>query len=368
MSFYAFPDEIVLAVLGRLSKKYLKRTRLLCKRLALLSAPLLLDVIYISPQSKNVEVFEAITQHPVFNAAVKDIVYDSAKFADYSLVNYYNALYSQLYKAQYQCIRLSDDAVRDLMALIPPRKRNNPACMSRGFQRCLGHAEFLDGYYQHTLLAQEQKSDIKDRWFIIVCDGLRKLGPVQSVTIRNTWDMIYDDVILDDFGENSSDSDEEMDDLDCRSDTEAELFSHEMVSRVAIDEWHSIGQAFNLLVQLLTSTEKRPRVFRIPGNVGGAESFSPTLLESDKSTPAFSFLNSSVNLKTLHLKLASVERGATVELVPDLSLLKTFFKTSMSLTTLTLVLLIEWIQDHEDSVKDHSLYNFTQVFPPLPQL
>lgn len=242
------------------------------------------------------------------------------------------------------------------------------------------------------------------------------------MTIQNTWDMIYDDVIVDDFSENSSDSDGELDDLDCRSDMEgryekwqdcgssaasaidrlfrsapglradgtrrvgsplaralppsrlgppiskAELSSHEMVSGVAIDEWYSVVQVFNLLVQLLTSTEKRPRVFRFPGNVSGAESLSPTLLDSDKSTPAFSFLNLSVNLKTLHLKLASLERGATIELAPDLPLLKTFFKTSMSLTTLTLVLPIEWKQDHGDSEKGHSLYNFTQVFPPLPQL
>lgn len=177
-SFYTFTDKIVLVVPKRLSKKYLKRTRFICKRLALLSAPLLLDIIYISPHSNNIEAFEAITQHPVFNAAVKHIVYDSTKFADYSLENYYNAVYSQLCEALYKPIRLSDDAVRGLMAFIPLRKRNNPACMSRGFQRCLGHAEFLDGYYQHILLAQEQKSDIKDPWFTRVCDGYRKFGPV----------------------------------------------------------------------------------------------------------------------------------------------------------------------------------------------
>ncbi|KAI4245645.1 MAG: hypothetical protein L6R40_002446 [Gallowayella cf. fulva] len=378
------------------------------------------------------EVFDAVTQNPIFSSAIKHVIYDSAQFVDYCIEDYFNALFNQLKDDEYKRIRISNDAVRELMDMIHPHQKGY---MSRiqGFKQFQEHAGFMEGFRQHSLLARGQDTNIDRPWFARVCEGLRKLGPVHSVFIRNTWDMIYDDDDDDDdignhCSANESDTDKETHDghqskgndlennhddwEDCgssdassidrllesapglRSDgtrlvgsplarawpperlqppfQEHHLSDREKVCGVPWDEWYSVYQEFILVAQMLKSADKHPVFLRIPGNDDSSESLSPCVLTVDKS-PNNPFLHLSSQLKTLQLSIAPLEYGTTIRLAPRLSLLMDFFRTTKSLTSLNLKLPVENADsDSEDEERSedegYSLYNFTNIFPPLPQL
>ena len=124
MGLIKLPNEIILLILRSLSKHRLKRMRLVCEKLAVLGAPLLMDVVYISPRAKDMAVFEAIVQHPVFNPSIKHVVYDSAQIIHHSLEGYYNALEYQLQNPAYKRIWISNTGVQQMMDLIKPHAKS----------------------------------------------------------------------------------------------------------------------------------------------------------------------------------------------------------------------------------------------------
>ncbi|KAL8685391.1 MAG: hypothetical protein Q9224_005836 [Gallowayella concinna] len=69
----------------------------------------------------------------------------------------------------------------------------------------------MEGFRQYSLLAKEDtKHSIGNPWFAHVCEGLRKLSSIQTVDIRNTWDMVFDDDIQWDSIDERSDTNEEV--------------------------------------------------------------------------------------------------------------------------------------------------------------
>ncbi|KAL8983642.1 MAG: hypothetical protein Q9205_002178 [Flavoplaca limonia] len=135
------PNEIVLLILKSLSKERLKRTRLVCENLADFGASLLMDVVYISPRSED-------TEHPTFSAAIKHVVYDTAKVVHYDLEDYYNALMMQLDQKEYDEMRNKNNVMQELMELESKRSyfkakrgifkmfKNSPECMKDYHQYC----------------------------------------------------------------------------------------------------------------------------------------------------------------------------------------------------------------------------------------
>lgn len=117
MGLLQLPNEIVHLILKRLPKERLKRMRLVCKKLSDLGAPLLMDVVYISPRSEDTEVFNSVTQHPTFRAAIKHVVYDTAKVVRYDLEDYYKALMMQLDQKEYNEMSNKNNVMEKLMEL-----------------------------------------------------------------------------------------------------------------------------------------------------------------------------------------------------------------------------------------------------------
>ncbi|KAL8880020.1 MAG: hypothetical protein Q9192_008108 [Flavoplaca navasiana] len=191
MGLLQLPNEIVLLILKRLSKERLKRMRLVCRNLADLGASLLMDVVYISPRSEDTEVFDSVIQHPTFRASIKHVVYDTAKVVRYDLEDYHNALMMQLDQKEYDEMRNKNNVMQKLMEL--KSKRSYFKAKREIFKMFKYSPECMEDYHQYCLVALEQDPNVNGPWFAGVCEGLRKLGPVQSVTIRNTWDKIYDD-------------------------------------------------------------------------------------------------------------------------------------------------------------------------------
>ncbi|KAI4180886.1 MAG: hypothetical protein L6R41_006962 [Letrouitia leprolyta] len=423
------PNEVIDLVVRNLKRREVKQTRLVCRRIALLAAPYLIDVIYISPHSKNMEVFEAVTRHPVFSTTIKHVVYDSAKFSSFSLEDYRHALISQLDQSQYNMIQRRNDDLREMMDLLQPYRLilRDSAAEKKGLQRCKGHAKFMMGYRQFIILAQQQKDNTSRSWFDRVCEGLRKLGPIQSAIVRNAWDTGCREIILDDSSGDSSEVDVDeyldhdpgkmsgLDDVDGEwedfSSSEATSSGHrslqrlvalgidgmrlvgsplarawtpswlqppssalalsaqEIISAFDYDEWYSVGQSFDLLVRLLSAADKHPQILRVPGNHDGSEGLSPISLDSNSSLLASSSSKALTGLKTLHLRIVPYKS------VPHLTLLKKFFRIPNSMMNLSLFLPLR--SDEDSLVSDNSeaseddgyiVFNFTRVFPPLRQI
>ena len=47
--------------------------------------------LYLSPREKDMEAFDAVTQHPDLKMSVKNIIYDSARFVKYTFPEYLEA-------------------------------------------------------------------------------------------------------------------------------------------------------------------------------------------------------------------------------------------------------------------------------------
>ena len=90
------PNEIILAILENLEGKHLKSARLVCKTWCSYASGFLFDRIYIAPNKVDLEVFDAITQHPVLSKCVRHLVYDTSKFVPgLTKDNYIHGLWMQ---------------------------------------------------------------------------------------------------------------------------------------------------------------------------------------------------------------------------------------------------------------------------------
>ena len=74
------PPEIIRLITTRLDKAELKCLRLVSRLWHDVATPLLFDRIYISPHTKDLDVFERIASHPVLAAFVKELLYDVSTF------------------------------------------------------------------------------------------------------------------------------------------------------------------------------------------------------------------------------------------------------------------------------------------------
>ena len=75
------PNELVLDILQSLGRTDLKSARLVCKSWYPCASHFLFDKIYVAPNQIDIQVFEAITQHPILSKCVRHLVYDASVFA-----------------------------------------------------------------------------------------------------------------------------------------------------------------------------------------------------------------------------------------------------------------------------------------------
>ena len=91
------PNELVLDVSQSLGRTDLKSARLVCKSWYLCASHFLFDKIYVAPNKIDLQVFEAITQHPILKKCVRHLVYDASVFApDLTKESYVEAFLQQM--------------------------------------------------------------------------------------------------------------------------------------------------------------------------------------------------------------------------------------------------------------------------------
>ena len=184
------PNEVILNILSCLSKKDLKQVRLVCRLWAALGAKSLFDTIYVSPREIDMSVFEAITQHPTLRNTPRHLVYDSAVFEQVNEVQYACDLHWQYHAGDFDILGDAGFEVDEMIRFVSVDILEGKVVEVN--QQLKGHPVFENGFREYSKYGNEYLKLFTKRWSGRVYRGLKNLGPIISVTIRNTWEMIYD--------------------------------------------------------------------------------------------------------------------------------------------------------------------------------
>ncbi|KAL8642169.1 MAG: hypothetical protein Q9226_008538, partial [Calogaya cf. arnoldii] len=187
------PNEITLGILSYLGKADLKRARIVCKKFASLGGQILVDTLYLSPRDKDMEVFDAVTRHPDLKVSVKNIVFDSAQFVKYTLSQYLMKLNSAYIKGRFSELGSARAALAKIHVVMQKHGPIHPDEVDGLLEdeQAPSLPVITQGYRQYTLHAQEQDNIFLSSWYTRASKGLRRLGPIKSAVIRNSWEMIY---------------------------------------------------------------------------------------------------------------------------------------------------------------------------------
>lgn len=386
------PNEIVLMVIDYLPQPCRKRMRLVCRTWAALGANGLIDRVYISPFEKDLDVFDAITRHPVFSRAIKHLVYDSAQFASdiETDADYFRALcdctgnhrmaymtYDTTFKPEFRDLRraIVDSLVEPSIFL----SGSQP-----GLQRCQTLAAFVDGYRQYLHHAKEMSIIAAASWVDRVDRGLKQMRSVESITIRNSWNMIfehrhdYPQEIISSFDFPHATKGYAIVDRNgmrlvgsplARSWSPAYLQPRSIESHNDHDPIHGSPSAVSDGVVELSQVLQRI-------NSAGMMQHIKKFVVSEYSdalggVSPYAFLNNtgidmqftslSTSLRILDLKLASSIAEPARQPMLDLQIFKRFLEAAQCLESMTLFLPCR--EDDFEARDVHSLYHFALVFP-----
>ncbi len=216
------PRETTSQFLGYLSKKDLKAARLVCRTFMSLAQRCLFDTLYISPRTKDMEVFNAVTQHPLLRTSVRNLFFDSAHFVECSMEDYVRKLHEDLHddiigylrpppEEDSDCGSEPDSAKLDFGSE-PEDAADETSSRASDISRLFLGLEYLskdqcqfepnvqgslppfihEGFRLYSQMVQQQRNIHLSggKWFDMVHEGLRSLGPVDCVSVKNSWDLI----------------------------------------------------------------------------------------------------------------------------------------------------------------------------------
>ncbi|KAL8857495.1 MAG: hypothetical protein Q9178_005989 [Gyalolechia marmorata] len=328
------PSETTSQILGYLSKKDLKATRLVCRTFMLLAQQFLFDILYIWPRTKDMEVFNAITQHPLLRASVRHLFFDSAHFVECSLEDYVRKLHGVYH----------DDIIGYLR---PPPEENSdcgpetdPAELDFGSEPedAANETSSRASDISRLFLGLEYLSkDQCHKWFDMVFKGLRSLGPMDCVSVKNSWDLM----------------DPKDDWAHARGSPVARTWSWCYLYPQAEDLCGTPASGFIFVkaVQLLTSASKQPPVLEL----GPYTKISPYDLLSSLATfdgIRFFDINFDVEVVNLSWFLAASK--------PELRLFGYLMQNQHPLTHLSIK--IPWIRS---AAGRSACFNIASFFPPI---
>ncbi|KAL8881373.1 MAG: hypothetical protein Q9198_001416 [Flavoplaca austrocitrina] len=402
------PNEVTLSILSYLGKLDLKSTRLTCKALASIGAQLLIGNLYISPRTIDMDAFMGITKDADLKRSVKNLVYDSAVFEKFpsAYVDYTQALWNELQdEDDNPFVRLgdADNLLRQYFTdAFEKEDQCNEAGQARHRQthRYIGHPTFIKGFLDYGVYAAEQ-GRIHDRlWFDKICTGLRQLGPVQSVTIWNSWNMIY--ATPADFAQEDLTGYREYDIVSVETLRLLMPRRHLLEDHVRQDGMRPVGSPsarawtptglppstpktlkqtstlsqmltngssdgwfeFLQVVKHLRSSGIKPKEFSALGdwNSNFDTGLPPFTFNSTESPESMPFLDLAESIHTLQLKLSICNGPTRARRFPSPDLLRTFLAKAKSLKVLSLALPYEEVDNTRSKEEP---YRCLQVLPSV---
>ncbi|KAL9025728.1 MAG: hypothetical protein Q9180_007603 [Flavoplaca navasiana] len=417
------PSEIMLKILSGLKKRDLKRVRFTCKKLASLGGQLLIVNLYLSPREKDMQVFDAVTQHADLKKSVQNIIFDSAQFTRLSMVEYF-----QEHRNAYQAGAFKNlgKAQADIEEMYTAMEKAN-ARVQRGIlishhevEQFMRHPVIIEGYQQYSFHAQELGNLFLRSWYTRALEGLQKLGQLKIAALGNSWELIYrpnfyiskDDDELEEssedgvFEESTAYNDpvgaisllqelgigystakimaKSLDPKRIQSDgkrlrgspsarawlpTTLQPTSPASMERddTSISTILSTGKTngcfeFVEFVKLLDTAEKRPSTFEVKKDLTQdcTTGVALSVFDFNRSPESVHFVSLSKFLKSLDMRFAVRLDGSPTALFPDLNVLKGVFKGTTSLTALKLSFPYQG-----EGGSYNKLFAFTQVFPPV---
>ncbi|KAL8992993.1 MAG: hypothetical protein Q9169_006673 [Polycauliona sp. 2 TL-2023] len=196
-------NELLNAILSGLTKVDLKSARRVSTSWASVGVQMLIGTLYISPREIDVAAFDGITQQPDLSKSVKHLVYDSAQFYGFgSAANYYGQIRVTHDRGAYMHMGNAHAAIQGLKELIYPEGDTEsfvrdvllpiepPQNLAR-FKENICHKSFLEGFLRYSQHFQERGNILQSSWFTRVVSGLKLIGRIDSVSMANTWNYVY---------------------------------------------------------------------------------------------------------------------------------------------------------------------------------
>ncbi|KAL8712514.1 MAG: hypothetical protein Q9220_003362 [cf. Caloplaca sp. 1 TL-2023] len=399
------PNELILNILSCLPIRDLKQTRLVSKLLASLGGQLLVDTLYLTPREKDMEVFDQITQHPDLKKSIKKIHYDSAQFRKLSLVEYCHKLCEQL-KVKGTGHRdvplgVEGERLREIIEEIYKTENH-----SWRVEMCEQQVPLVKGHRLYSQYALEQGNILSEGWSARVCKGLRSLSPLESVTIKSTWNL--DCETLCDDGTLTEEELYNFEDERCHMTVAERAFDRAIDKQTCqrrlmgpptarayhpvylvpefakFDESSSTRKRllhegasngcleFVKILQILRLARKEPVELIAHGDSWGRVSGIPPYLFNPSIWPCTSTLFSYLapRMHRLDLRLSSYDGGRVAELFADVSGLRTFLSKARALQHLNLEMPHNgYIGSRSPGIpSQRPLYTFQQVFPSISTL
>lgn len=378
---FQLPLELLYKIFGCLPLIDIKQCRLVCKVWGYHAAKSFnLDTVYLSPRKHDMEVFNNITQHPIFSTQVKHLVYDSAQFVDFSgnLWDYARILSQQIDSEDFKPISSEDPSILHLDKLMNGRRRKwdfrrierediteeirNDSVLLKSFR-----------YYCH--LARQRQLFLSDRWFSSASRGLRRLQRLETVAIHETWKLVL--TRWDDDGNYDSPSDWDYVVVEQGNGANAGLspvarrtppwvllptprrkpFVESSAAELKNKSKSDGALEFVRVVELLHSTGHRPLKIDIPGDWRRRSGVSCLLLSPMGSTWK-DFLIVCSKLESLDLHLADLN-GTTLGQMPGF---KALLRNLPSLRRLSLKLPYY----PEESQDAESMFHISHIIPAQP--
>lgn len=195
------PNEIVLEILKLLQKCDLKSARLVSKTWTQFATELLFDQVYVSAHPENLDVFNAIAQHPLLSQCIKTLRYDAVDF-----VGTWN-------KSQY-FLHLWHQTIRHFPPLFGSSKENltsNPEINTwvelvtakvgylytdqsanesfiQVWQKCKDYDFIFHGFEKYRRYSALQRAQFTNGVFVeTLVAGLQKLRNLSCVIVSNKW-------------------------------------------------------------------------------------------------------------------------------------------------------------------------------------
>ncbi len=405
------PNEITIMILSHLQKQDLKGVRFACKKLAALAGRMLVVNLYLSPREKDMEVFDAVTQHPDLKMSVKNIIYDSARFVKYTFPEYLEAYAEKFKLGQSAGLSWAEAMIQEMGGVMEkiledesPVFRRSTAISHLGLEQLLRHSVLIQGYQCYTFHAQEQGNIFLSSWYSRAFEGLRRLGQIRCATICNSWEMIprtsCDPTQIEG---NDCESSEDDEDLEKIRGTNVEDFfdamsgsTTKMVPRMrvrpdgtrlvrspsarawlpsvlqpegpksfasnSISDILTTGKSngsfeFTKFTKLLSTTGKLPLKFEAGWcyKVDWTAGVPLDVFNKKRSPESVTFASLANRLQILDVTFAHLDQ----ERCPDLDIFKEFLHQARSLRSLRL-----FLTNHKDGL----LISMTQIFPPLTEL
>ena len=187
------PNELILEFLQDLGKVDLKSARLVCKSWYPCASRFLFGKIYVAPNEIDIQVFEAITQHPILAKCVRHLVYDASVFtSDPTKESYLVDFFQQrslVRKKGEASPANTDPQILDLinqyMRLSSPRGR---AWRSEKIAKWKDHSFFHSGYQAYREHSIYQQKALQSGSFLqILILGLSRLSCLESVSLQGGW-------------------------------------------------------------------------------------------------------------------------------------------------------------------------------------